>query len=57
VEVLPTKPDNISEKICLLFLGFNCGLQFGNLDSVVCGQCEWEHLVIKVWSWPEVVLV
>ncbi len=34
------KPDDISEKICLLFLCLNCGFQFGNLDRVLGGQRE-----------------
>ncbi len=40
VEVLLVKPDYICEKICLLSLGYNGGLQFRNLDGVVGGQRE-----------------
>ncbi len=40
VEVLFMKPDDVSQKISLLFLGFNGGLQLGDLDCVVGEQRE-----------------
>ncbi len=32
--------NDISQEVRLLFLGFDGCLQFGDLDSVVGGQCE-----------------
>ncbi len=40
VEMLFVQPDDVSRKIRLLFLGFNDGLQLGDLDRVVGGQRE-----------------
>ncbi len=40
LEVLLMKSNDISQEICSLFLGFNGGLQFENLNGVVGGQCE-----------------
>ncbi len=40
MQVLLVKPDDISQKISLLFLRFNFGFQFGDLDRVVGGQRE-----------------
>ncbi len=40
VEVLLMKSDDISEKISLLFLSLNGGLQFRDLNGVVGGQRE-----------------
>ncbi len=34
------KLNDVGQKVCFLFLGLNSSLEFGDLDSVVCGQCE-----------------
>jgi hypothetical protein len=40
VKKLFMKPDDVSQKISLSFLGFNGRFQLGDLDRVVGGQCE-----------------